>query len=159
MRAGFARFMRRVENDTNENDFINSLAVDNDSDSGTEPAMEEIAPNAEEPNKNNNTVSPYSSSNLESTVEPPIKFTKDRKHTIYEKPMKTIDQVESLQVLTTVDSGATHDMTGIKAIFEEIFPLINENGNKPIALLGDNTMACVIEGHGYATYKIEGYPI
>ena len=81
-----------------------------------------VAPNAEETNKNNNTVSPYSSPILESTVEHPITSTNDSKATIYAKAMKTLSQVQSLQLLTTADSGVTHDMTGIKEIFEDFFP-------------------------------------
>ena len=78
---------------------------------------------------------------------------------IYARAMKPLSPVQSLHLLTIADSGATHDFTGIKGIFEGIFPLIDENSNKPIALLGDNTTACVIEGYEYATYKINGYPV
>ena len=60
---------------------------------------------------------------------------------------------------TTADSGATHDMNGVREQFEEIFPLLDKNGNKPQALLGDNHTTCDIEGYGYVRYTINGYPI
>ena len=50
---------------------------------------------------------------------------------------------------TTADSGAMHDMNGVYKQFEEIFPLLDKNGNKPQALLGDNQTTCNIEGYGY----------
>ena len=50
-------------------------------------------------------------------------------------------------------------MKGIQETFKEIFPLMDKKGNKPVALLGDNTTMCIIEGYGYATYKINEYPV
>ena len=47
--------------------------------------------------------------------------------------------------ITTAGSGAKHDMNGVKEQFEEIFPLLDEYGNKPQALLGDNKTTCDIE--------------
>ena len=78
---------------------------------------EDVTPNMEESNKNNNSVFPYSSPILNSKVEHPITSKRHCDITIYAKAMTTLNKVQSLQLQTTADSGATHDMTGIKEFF------------------------------------------
>ena len=50
-------------------------------------------------------------------------------------------------------------MSGIKSMFKDIFPLTDDKGGKPFALLGDGSTTCAIEGYGYATYWLNGHPI
>ena len=71
----------------------------------------------------------------------------------------TLNVLSTQKSITTADSRATHDMNGVREQFEEIFPLLDEHGNKPQVLLGDNHTTCDKEGYSYVRYAINGYPI
>ena len=141
-----ARLMAIVDDDNNnEQDFINSLAVEDieDNDEGGENTTVQ---SEEQPI--------MQTDNSKTTVNSYIPSQQSRSPTIYAKSTTILSNPTSkpsTTQTTTADSGATHDMSGIRSMFEENFPLTDESGEKPFTLLGDGTTTCTIEGYGYAT--------
>ena len=138
------------DNNNNEQEFINSLAVDNiknESDNEGGEKTKKLEEQQEVTNDNSNT-----------TVNAYLPSKPSLSPTIYAKStMIPSSPPSSITLTTTAVSGATHDMSGIKLMFEEIFPRTNENGKKPFALLGDGTTTCTIEGYSY--HRLNGLPI
>ena len=145
------------EDNTNEQEFINSLIVDDietasDAEGGNNKEIQE-APQ-EVVNNSKNTVNAYL---LDPTPLETTTLNQPLPHSIYAKTTKLLAQFNQ-NIHTTADSGAKHDMSGIKSMFEEFFPLTDNEGGKPFALLGDGSTTCAIEGYGYATYRLNRHP-
>ena len=139
------------EGNTNEQDFINSLTVDNietelDAEGGNNEEIQEDP--QEVVNNSNNTINAYL------LDPPPLETTNLNQpfpHPIYANTTKLPVQA-SKTIHTTADSGATHDMSGIKSMIKEILPLTDDKGGRPFAFLGDGSTTCTIKGYSYTTF-------
>ena len=77
---------------------------------------------------------------------------------IFARSTKALQAITNETKRLTLDSGATHNMSGTREHFEEIYPLLTQYGERPQVTLADaNT--CNIEGYGYANYNINGIPV